>query len=182
MKTPKLSIAICGSAGGEQRKDVHARMEILGKEFARQDIALFTGAGKGYPHTAAKACVDAGGLSIGVSPAVSLIDHRDNFGYPLDGFSTMFYSGFGIKGRNTLLVGTCSAVICVGGGIGTLNEFTIAYDEGKPVGILADSGGLSSDFKPLSQKAYEKRRHTKIVIEEHDPIILLEKTMSYIKQ
>jgi len=34
-------------------------------------------------------------------------------------------------------------VLILGGATGTLNEFTIAYDEGKIIGVLEGSGGVA---------------------------------------
>ena len=41
-----------------------------------------------------------------------------------------------------LLVENADAVIIIGGKIGTLNEFTIAFVKGKKIGILSGSGGV----------------------------------------
>ncbi len=40
-------------------------------------------------------------------------------------------------------------VIIFGGATGTLNEFTIAYDEGKVIGVLEGSGGVADHIKEI---------------------------------
>ena len=40
-------------------------------------------------------------------------------------------------------------MILVAGGIGTLNEFTIAYDEGKVIGLLHGTGGAADMAQTL---------------------------------
>jgi SLOG cluster4 family len=40
-------------------------------------------------------------------------------------------------------------VLIVGGATGTLNEFTIAYDEGKIIGVLEGSGGVSDHMREI---------------------------------
>jgi hypothetical protein len=42
-------------------------------------------------------------------------------------------------------------VLFVGGRSGTLGEFCIAYDEGKLIGVLRDSGGISNDFASIAK-------------------------------
>ena len=44
-------------------------------------------------------------------------------------------------------VRTCDAAIFLKGSIGTLNEFTIAVKEEKIIGVLENSGGISSKIK-----------------------------------
>ena len=45
---------------------------------------------------------------------------------------------------------TTDTVIIFGGGIGTLNEFTIAYDEGKLIGVLEGTGGVADRVNELA--------------------------------
>jgi hypothetical protein len=40
-------------------------------------------------------------------------------------------------------------VLILGGATGTLNEFTIAYDEGKIIGVLAGSGGIADHIQEI---------------------------------
>jgi hypothetical protein len=51
--------------------------------------------------------------------------------------------------RNTLTVRAADAVIMISGGIGTLNELTVAY-ELKPTVILESSGGWSSRIREVA--------------------------------
>jgi uncharacterized protein (TIGR00725 family) len=51
--------------------------------------------------------------------------------------------------RNTLTVRAADAVIMISGGIGTLNELTIAY-ELKPTVILEGTGGWSSRIRDVA--------------------------------
>jgi hypothetical protein len=53
--------------------------------------------------------------------------------------------------RNTLTVRAADAVIMISGGIGTLNELTVAYED-KPTVILEGTGGWSDRIREI---AYE---------------------------
>ena len=61
----------------------------------------------------------------------------------MDYHDLIIYTGFDYSGRNLLLVRSADAVIEVCGRIGTLNEFTIAFEDQKPVGVLEHCGGTS---------------------------------------
>jgi hypothetical protein len=58
-------------------------------------------------------------------------------------------------------------VLFVGGRSGTLGEFCIAYDEGKLIGVLRDSGGISNDFGNIA-KLVQKATGAAL-IEDADP-------------
>ena len=50
----------------------------------------------------------------------------------------------GLMERDILNIRSSAGVIILGGGIGTLNEFTVAYEEGKVVGVLLGTGGIAN--------------------------------------
>jgi len=54
-----------------------------------------------------------------------------------------------LKGRNVVLVHSCDVVLFIAGSIGSLNEFTIAYDEGKIIGCLIGTGGVADEVERL---------------------------------
>ena len=53
--------------------------------------------------------------------------------------------------RNTLVVRAADAVIMISGGIGTLNELTIAYQD-KPTVILEGTGGWSDRIREIAYR------------------------------
>lgn len=84
----------------------------------------------------------------------------------------MIFTGFGLKGRNVPFVRTCDGIIAISGRIGTLNEFTIAYDEGKTIGILKGTGGISDRIEDIVDKSGKEGGK---VIYESDPHLLVAK-------
>jgi predicted Rossmann-fold nucleotide-binding protein len=48
-----------------------------------------------------------------------------------------------------VLVRSCDIVIFLSGSIGSLNEFTIAYDEGKVIGCLTGTGGVADEVEGI---------------------------------
>jgi hypothetical protein len=55
-----------------------------------------------------------------------------------------------------VLVRSCDIVLFVSGAMGSLNEFTIAHDEGKVIGCLAGTGGVADESEYLLQKFGKK--------------------------
>lgn len=44
-----------------------------------------------------------------------------------------------------MLVRSCDIVLFIAGAMGSLNEFTIAHDEGKVIGCLTGTGGVADE-------------------------------------
>lgn len=125
------------------------RAEQLGVAIAEADCYLVTGATTGLPGMVARAFRNHGGFAIGISPAENYAEHVGRYGLPEDGADLFVYTGFGYKGRNVINIRSSDIVIILGGATGTLNEFTIAYDEGKVIGVLAGSGGVADHIKKI---------------------------------
>ena len=126
-----------------------ALAEGLGAAIARAGCLLITGATTGLPDLVARAFRKNGGFALGVSPAENRSEHVGRYGLPEDGADVMIYTGFGYKGRNVINVRSADIVLIFGGATGTLNEFTIAYDEGKIIGVLEGSGGVADHLREI---------------------------------
>jgi uncharacterized protein (TIGR00725 family) len=126
----------------------------------------------GLPYEAARGASSRGGYVVGISPAANEAEHVTKYAFPLEHFDLIIYTGFGLKGRNVVFVRTCDCLIVVSGRIGTLNEFTIAYDEGKSIGVLTGSGGISEMVEHIVQTAGKERGE---IIFDSDPSNLVQK-------
>ena len=153
-KNTKPKIGVMGSSGKAANEAEAQRLdslsERLGHAIAERNCVLVTGATTGFPDLVSRAVRRHGGLTIGISPAFSKEEHVTRYALPVDGVDVIVYTGFGLKGRNVINVRTSDVVIIFGGGIGTLNEFTIAYDEGKILGVLEGTGGVADRIKEIA--------------------------------
>ena len=68
-------------------------------------------------------------------------------------------------------------MILFSGGIGTLNEFTIAYDEGKVIGLLQGTGG-AADLAQTLLDTLPVRTTGAVVIADPDPEQLVERCIT----
>jgi uncharacterized protein (TIGR00725 family) len=171
----KTQVGVMGSAGGELSQEQLDRAYRLGKAIAERDCLTVTGACPGLPDAAAHGAHDAGGLVMGVSPAHSREEHVDVYASPLEPYDAMVFSGSGLMGREVHNIHSSDFVIFVGGRSGTLGEFAIAYDEGKLIGVLRHSGGLSDDLAKIA-KMTGKETGAKI-IEDDDPVQLVDRCL-----
>src|SRR3989338_6750617 len=131
----------------------------IGREIVRQGGILITGATTGIPHMAAKGAKDEGGISIGISPAATYASHVKSYKLPIDYYDFIIYSGFDYSGRNLILTKAADAFIIVCGGFGTLNEFTIALEDDKPIGVLTGTCGTSDQIQGLLKNINDPHRH-----------------------
>lgn len=139
--------------------DADKKAYQVGQEIVRQGGILVTGATTGIPHQAAKGATDEGGISIGISPAATYAAHVKSYKLPTDYFEFIIYSGFDYSGRNLILTKAADAVIIICGGFGTLNEFTIALEDDKPIGILSGTCGASDQIYGLLKNIKDPHHH-----------------------
>ncbi|MBI4085231.1 MAG: LOG family protein [Candidatus Liptonbacteria bacterium] len=174
----KYKICVSGAADTSNcGPDEMQRTEEIGRLVAQRGFVLVTGATTGAPYWAAKGAKEAGGFVIGVSPAYSKIQHVKSYRLPVDYHDLIIYTGFGYSGRNLLLTRASDAVITVCGRIGTLNEFTDAFEDGKPQGILLGGGGTTEMIPEIIERA--GRGSGKAVFDK-DPAKLLDKVVEMI--
>ncbi len=159
--------------------DTLNKAKELGKEIVRQGGVLTTGATTGFPFWSAIGAKEEGGISIGLSPATTEREHLDVYRLPVDYLDVIIYTGFGYSGRNLLLTRSADAVLVGCGRVGTINEFTIAFEDGKPIGILEGEWETDEVIKNILEKGH---RGTENVVFDSDPKRLIEKVSELIKK
>jgi uncharacterized protein (TIGR00725 family) len=170
----KIKICVSGAADttycGEGAIDT---AKELGREIVRQGGILVTGATTGFPLWAAMGAKEAGGVSIGLSPASTEKEHVETYGLPLDYLDIIIYTGFGYSGRNLLLTRTADAVLVGCGRIGTVNEFTIAFEDHKPLGVLRGPWEMDEILADMLEKSHRKEEG--VVVFDESPKALVAK-------
>jgi uncharacterized protein (TIGR00725 family) len=181
MHQPAIKIGVMGSAStsiaAEGLQHIDEIAMRLGKKIAAAACVLITGELDGIPGRVVAAHRQHGGLSVGISPAHSAAEHTALYDTPPCPSTVVIYSGFGFKGRNVIAVRSADIVILVSGGIGTLNEFTIAYDEGKVIGLLQGTGG-AADVAQTLLATLPVRSTGAVVIADPDPEQLIDRCLA----
>jgi uncharacterized protein (TIGR00725 family) len=166
-----MTVGVMGSAGGDLVDEVRQRVRRFGELVGERDYILVTGAAPGLPQDAVLGAKGAGGVVVGVSPALNLEEHVHKYRSPTRGYDTIVFTGSGLMGREIENIRTCDVVVIAGGRSGTLGEFAIAYDEGKVIGVLTGTGGVADSIE-LILKIIAKPTNA-IICYDSDPERLL---------
>jgi len=181
--TYKYKICVSGAAEtGHCGVDAFADAEQVGREIVRHDAVLVDGATTGFPYWAAKGAKAEGGIVVGISPARTEKEHIEHYQLPTDYHDLIIYTGFNYSGRNLLLIRSSDAVIIGCGRMGTLNEFTIAFEDKKPIGILEGEWETDEILKSLIEKSHRAEEMKDKIVFASDPKILLDKLVEIIKK
>ena len=145
--TRRPVITVIGKSARDPTDPVPARAlragEEVGKLLAERGAVVVTGGLSGVMEAVSRGAKNAGGLVIGILPGV---DKRDANAY----VDVAITTGMGWM-RNTLVVRAADAVIMISGGVGTLNELTVAYED-KPTVILEGTGGWADCIREIAYK------------------------------
>jgi uncharacterized protein (TIGR00725 family) len=162
-----------GDAPGKHDKAMLAeKAGALARAIVERKLLLLTGATTGIVYLVGKTAHDGGTLHVGISPASNQQEHIEKYQLPVDACDLIIYTGFGLKGRNVVLVRSCEVVLFIAGAMGSLNEFTIAHDEGKVIGCLTGTGGVADETTYLLQK-FSKATGAR-VFQHSDPAKLID--------
>jgi uncharacterized protein (TIGR00725 family) len=171
----KIKIGIMGSASGAMEGNHLEKAFVLGEAIAEAGCMCVTGACPGLPYETAKGVKSKGGVVIGISPGLSMQEHLYKYHSPIEYTDVLIFTGSGLMGREITNIRSCDIVIIVGGRSGTLGEFSIAYDEGKLIGVLTGTGGIA-DFLHEIERVVNKSTGSEIIYED-DPRTLLQKLL-----
>lgn len=175
----KLILAISGahetSHCGTEALDAAKQ---LGIAVARAGAVLCVGAVTGIPLWAAKGALDNGGTVLAFSPAANAREHRDIYRCPVIPGAAMVYTGFGLAGCDVLMMRTAHGVLVGCGRIGTIHEFTGAFQEGKPIGVM--QGAWDTDELLREIIAVDLNRSHDTLFFDTDPHRLVDQVVAYI--
>ena len=173
---PRLKICVSGAAETDHCGDEAFEAGYnIGREIAAQGNILVEGATTGFPLWAAKGAKENGGIVVGFSPARTEKEHVEEYKLPLDYHDMIVYTGFGYSGRDLFLTRASDAVINGCGRIGTIHEFTIAFEDRKPIGVLEGSWQTDELIKAIMDNSHRADEMKGKIIFEQDPKVLVDK-------
>lgn len=173
----KPKIGVMGSCSEPISDFARTKARELGEAIAVADCALITGASPGLPYEAVLGAKSRGGMTVGISPGLSLAEHITKYGSPCQGFDVLIYTGSGLMGREVENIRSSDIVIIAGGRSGTLGEFAIAYDEGKLIGVLRGTGGIADEVEMLERIV--RKETGGHIIYGTEPTALLDELLTY---
>ncbi len=173
-----VKIGVSGAADTKHSGlDAFEKGKELGREIAKHGGIITTGATTGFPMYAAMGAKDECGFSIGFSPASTEREHIETYKLPLDYMDVVVYTGFGYSGRDLLFVRSSDAMIIGPGRVGTINEFSVAFEDKRPIGVLQ---GESDTDELLSLIIDAAHRPNPNIVFDPDPKSLVEKLIDMV--
>lgn len=168
----KISVYGAQHSDYHQSYDALERASDLGKIIAEHHAITTVPAQPGFSHWVAKGAHQIGGRVIGFSPAASEEEHVEVYDLPLRYMDAIIYSGFGYAGSDLLLSRSSDAVIFGYGGVETIHEFWVAFQEDKPIGVLKGPWSIDEVLHDLLRSNPEFD-HERIIFDD-DPNRLVE--------
>lgn len=169
----KYQICVSGAAKGLSAEQGKLLAQAAGASIAKAGHSLMTGATTGLPNEAAIGYKQAGGgMSLGISPASTKVEHVLKYRLPTESYDAILYTGLHYSGRDALLINSADAVVSIGGRLGTLHEFTVAMETHTPIALLEGAGGIGDQIPGLL--TLMPNADPDLVISDTDPDKLVE--------
>jgi len=179
-KSGQMKLGVSGAAEtGHCGVDAYDKGLELGRQIAHSGAILLTGATTGFPLWTAMGAKEAGGISIGFSPANSEKEHIEMYNLPIEYMDVIVYTGFGYPGRDLIFTRSCDGMFFGCGRIGTIHEFTIAFEDKKPIGVFEAEWETDEVIKNILENGH--RPNDKIVFDT-SPQTLVEKVVALVNQ
>ena len=190
-KSGRLVIGVMGAANPDQPTALLAKMRRLGGAIAKEGQVVLPGACNGLPQAAILGAKEAGGSTIGISPWRDMAAHK-GAGSPTEGIDIMQFTRLpdahrgqdrpNMMGRELDEIERSQALIFAGGRSGTLGEFSIAYEEGRAIGVLLGSGGVSNQLPSLVKTIIRAGKPARApIIFDTDPNRLVKRLLKAMK-
>jgi uncharacterized protein (TIGR00725 family) len=175
-----IKLGVSGAAEtGHCGIDAYDKGLELGREIARQGATLLTGATTGFPLWAAMGAKEMKGLSIGLSPANGVHEHIETYNLPVEYMDLIVYTGFGYPGRDLIFTHSSDGMLFGCGRIGTIHEFTVAFEDKKPIGILEADWETDEVIKDIIANGH---RPNDLIVFDSDPKALVERVLEMVKK
>src|SRR3990167_7319600 len=176
----RLKFGVSGAAEtGHCGIDAYDKGLALGREIAKYGAILVTGATTGFPLWAAMGAKEAGGFVLGFSPASTEKEHIETYNLPIEYHDVIVYTGFGCPGRDLILTRSSDAILFGCGRIGTIHEFTIAFEDKKPIGILEADWDTDEVIKNILENGH---RPNDRIIFDTSPKALVERIIEMVNK
>lgn len=183
MKNPeqKIKIAAYGAwhTSNMQSFEALEKAQFLGAKIAEHGLIALVPSAPGFPLWVAKGAKEKKGSVIGFSPASTENEHHMVYDLPFDHQDMIIYSGFGYAGSDLLLSRSSDAIVFGYGGLETVHEFWVAFQEGKPIGILKGDWDTDEILYSLF-KDNKEMKHDHIIFDD-DANRLIERLVKMVK-
>lgn len=109
---------------------------VVGAHLAQQGAVVATGTVSGFPLWASLGAREEGGVTLGFSPGSSKYEHEHHFRLSSDNLSSIIYTGFGLLGRDLIMVRSADIIVVFLGDERAGHEIALARELQKPVLVV----------------------------------------------
>ncbi len=153
----KFNVGIISSAVHPDNSKLIKFAKKIGKLLGQNHLNVLTGACIGYAQIIGQEARKHGSKLIGFSPSANnylhqLVDDNAN----TNTFDQLYFSNKGFSARSLEFIKSCDSIILLGGRMGTLSEFTIAFEERIPIFIYKGFGGISDHIEEIVKRTGKK--------------------------
>ena len=174
----QIKLAVSGAAEtGHCGVDAYEKGVELGRQVSKQGCVLVNGATTGFPLWSAMGAKEQGGFVVGFSPAGSEKEHIEAYNLPVEYLDVIVYTGFGFPGRDLIMTRSADAILFGCGRVGTIHEFTIAFEDQKPIGILEAGWETDEVIKTILENGH---RGSDRIVFDTDPQKLVARVMELV--
>lgn len=172
----QIRVGVMGAASEPSDPAIAGLCRRLGRTVAERGACLLTGASPGLPHESVLGAKEIHGHVVGISPAATLRGHVETFGSPYHEYDVLIFTGLGLMGRELVNIRSSDIVVVIGGRSGTLGEFAIAYEEGKLIGVLTGTGGITDALRSI-EASLRKETGAEVMYDD-DPTRLIDRLLA----
>lgn len=154
-----MKIGIFSSASAQVSQRNRKLAKLIAEYMTEKGIEVVTGGSLGIPGIIAESVCELGGQTCVYSPDRDEREHHKR----IDNHHLRFYKEKkfipGFTARSLEMIKNIDGAFILNGRIGTLSEFTIAVEEGLPVAVITETGGVANHLKQIlkvSKKKYPK--------------------------
>lgn len=173
----KLAVGVIGGHDVTCHDQTWAALAGLGRAIAERDCTLITGTCPGLPSAVVLGAKAAGGLVVGISPALARSDHLFRHGCPTEGYDVLIYTGAGAAGRDALVVRSADIVVTTGDGASALDQVREALADGRLIGVLTGLGRAAP--APPDPARWCDEATGAVVLSDNHPVTLIGRLIAY---
>ena len=118
-------------------------------------------------------------MVVGISPASTEKEHVEMYNLPVEYHDLIMYTGFGFPGRDLIFTRSADAMLFGCGRIGTIHEFTIAFEDKKPIGIFEGDWQTDEVIRDIIKNGHRPNGH---IVFDANPKALVERIIRMVHQ
>lgn len=159
------AIAVFSSANTEVDSKNQKLAAAIGKYLAEKKMKVVSGGSLGIPAIVIQSAKQAGATTEGFFPDYDPVSHTKRMDNLDLKYFDIYHFSPGFTERSLSMLKNIDGALVLNGRIGTLSEFCMAVEEGIPIAIIRETGGISDELDRIVKIA-QKEFPEKVIFEK----------------